>query len=180
MYRNYCSLLVCMNKTTSNTNYSAGILLYRTKNNKKEFLLGKDVKYNSWSDFGGKNDSGDNKNPLNTAVREFYEETCGVIVNTYDMLNIINEKCNRIQCLSYKKKLYFMYLVEYNTEMDLESMFHNQYVFLDKTDVCAKFKEKDEIKWFDIDTIVNNKSIFRGVFFNSFTNNLEEICRVTI
>ena len=78
----------------SNTNYSAGVLLYRIQNGEKEFLLGKDVKYNSWSDFGGKHDNVDNKQPLRTAVREFYEETCGAIINMHDMLNIINMKLN--------------------------------------------------------------------------------------
>ena len=42
-----------------------------------------------------------------------------------------------------------------------------------------KFKEKKEIKWFGMDSIINNKSIVRGVFYNSFVNNLDEICRVT-
>jgi predicted NUDIX family NTP pyrophosphohydrolase len=85
-------------------NYSAGILLYRYNNNQLEFLLGKDVKYNSWSDFGGKYDSVDNKNPLYTAIREFYEETCGVIMNMYEMEKIIKLNNVRVECMSYKKK----------------------------------------------------------------------------
>lgn len=164
----------------SNTNYSAGVLLYRIRNGEKEFLLGKDVKYNSWSDFGGKHDNVDNKQPLRTAVREFYEETCGAIINMHDILNIINTNNVRIQCSSYKKKMYYMFVVKYeNAFRDIENIFQDQYKFLKQTSVCMKFKEKKEIKWFDMDSIINNKSIVRGVFYNSFVNNLDEICRVT-
>jgi predicted NUDIX family NTP pyrophosphohydrolase len=169
-----------MKTLLSNTNYSAGILLYRKKNNETEFLLGKDVKYNSWSDFGGKHDYVDNKVPLQTAVREFYEETCGVVVNMYDMLNMINTNYVKIQCLSYKKKMYHMFLVRYESDSDIENIFLDQYNFLNQTNVCMKFKEKNEIKWFDTSSIVDNKPNIRGVFYNSFVNNLDEICRVTV
>ena len=164
----------------SNTTYSAGVLLYRIYNGERQFLLGKDVKYNSWSDFGGKHDNVDNKQPLKTAIREFYEETCGAIINMHDMCNIIKLNNVRIQCLSYKKKMYYMFIVKYeNTINDIESIFRDQYNFLKQTNVCMKFKEKKEIKWFDTSSIINNKSIVRGVFYNSFMNNIDEICRVT-
>jgi predicted NUDIX family NTP pyrophosphohydrolase len=163
-----------------NANYSAGVLLYRVRNGKNEYLLGKDVKYNSWSDFGGKNDLVDNKQPLKTAVREFYEETCGVIINMHDMLDIIRLKSVKIQCSSYKKKTYYMFVVKYeNNYVNIESVFADQFTFLNQTNVCMKFKEKNEIKWFDEMSIVNNKSLVRGVFYNSFVNNLDEIHRVT-
>jgi len=162
------------------TNYSAGVLLYRIHNGQKQFLLGKDVKYNSWSDFGGKHDNVDNKQPLRTAVREFYEETCGAIINMHDMLNIIRMNNVQIKCSSYKKKMYYMFIVKYeNTLKNIEHIFRDQYDFLKQTTVCMKFKEKKEIKWFDIESIINNKPIVRGVFYNSFINNLDKIRRVT-
>ena len=73
-----------------------------------------------------------------------------------------------------------MFIVKYeNTFRDIENIFQDQYKFLKQTNVCMKFKEKKEIKWFGMDSIINNKSIVRGVFYNSFVNNLDEICRVT-
>lgn len=169
-----------MKTSLSNTNYSAGILLYRIRNGAPEFLLGRDVKYESWSDFGGKHDNCDYKQPLNTAVREFYEETCGIILNTYDMIKKINQRSVRIQCLSYKKKTYYMYVVKYDNEIDIEVIFKDQFDFLQQSKVCSKFREKSEIKWFGIDSIVNDKQNIRGVFYNSFLYNLEEIRRVTV
>lgn len=171
-----------MKKSYLQSYYSAGILLYRYNNGKLEFLLGKDVKYNSWSDFGGKHDNTDKKVPLQTAIREFYEETCGVICNMYEMENIINKtKSTKIHCVSYKKKSYFMYIVKYEDDgKDIISLFNQQYRFLKQTTVSHKFKEKDEIKWFGVDSIIKDKDIIRSVFYNSFSNNLDTINRVTV
>jgi len=160
--------------------YSAGILLYRIHNGETQFLLGKDIKYNSWSDFGGKCDSADNNRPLQTAIREFYEETCGVLANMHEMTSLIHKKYVKIHCSSYKKKMYYMFLVKYDKQyLDIENIFKDQYMFLKQTNVCMKFKEKKEIKWFSLDYICNNKSMLRGVFYNSFVNNIETIKRVT-
>ena len=59
--------------------YSAGVLLYTKRKDEVYFLLGCDCKYQSWSDMGGKCDDSDRRDPLKTASREFYEETCGII-----------------------------------------------------------------------------------------------------
>ena len=73
-----------------------------------------------------------------------------------------------------------MFVVKYeNNNINIESVFADQFTFLNQTNVCMKFKEKNEIKWFDEMSIVNNKSLVRGVFYNSFVNNLDEIHRVT-
>ena len=167
-------------KRYTHPSYSAGVLLYRVQNGETQFLLGKDVKYNSWSDFGGKCDTIDQHVPLRTAVREFYEETCGVIVNMHQMIDLIHAKCVKIHCSSYKKKTYYMFLVKYeNNQLDIVNIFKDQYMFLNQTNICMKKKKKKEIKWFSLDFICENKPILRGVFYNSFVNNIDTIKRVT-
>ena len=55
--------------------YSAGILPYTfDQDGKCFFLLGKDND-NDWSDFGGRCEYTDKNNEINTACREFYEES---------------------------------------------------------------------------------------------------------
>lgn len=151
--------------------YSAGILLYIVLNSEKYFLLGKDDKYNSWSDFGGKCDYSDNSDPLVTASREFYEETSGIVMHKSQAYTMIKDKNELVVCSSYRKQKYFMYLLEYN-DVDYTSFknaFDNQHTYLcEMKHKCPKkFKEKKELDWFNMNDILQNPKSFRGVFYNS-------------
>jgi hypothetical protein len=69
------------------TRYSAGILPYTfDQNGKCLFLLGKDND-NDWSDFGGRCEFKDRSDPINTATREFYEETLGAVLTIEECIN---------------------------------------------------------------------------------------------
>ena len=75
----------------SNIRYSAGVLPYTfDQNGKCFFLLGKDNE-NDWSDFGGRCEFRDHNDPLNTASREFYEETLGAVTSIQETLDKINQ-----------------------------------------------------------------------------------------
>lgn len=151
--------------------YSAGILLYIVLNNEKHFLLGKDDKYNSWSDFGGKCDPSDNSDPLITASREFYEETSGIIMHKSQAYTMIKDNSELVVCSSYKKQKYFMYLLEHKCidYKTFTTIFNDQNKYLcEMKHMCPKkFKEKKELGWFTVDDILRNAKSFRGVFFNS-------------
>ena len=61
--------------------YSAGVLPYTfDQQGKCLFMLGKDID-GDWSDFGGRCEFSDKNEPLNTASREFFEETLGAIMS---------------------------------------------------------------------------------------------------
>ena len=80
-----------INKTAS-IRYSAGVLPYTfDQTGKCFFLLGKDND-NDWSDFGGRCEFKDKSEPLNTATREFYEETLGAVLTVQECINKINAK----------------------------------------------------------------------------------------
>ena len=140
--------------------YNAGILLYTIKNNNIYFLLGKDSKWRQWSDFGGKNDDIDNTKE-DTAVREFYEESMGVI---YDFIQVKEKilKCDFIKTLSFKNHDYFMYImkVDYNDEyiQKFKTMIHFN------LNIPRKFKEKTELRWFSLENIIYNAYDMRSVF----------------
>ena len=71
--------------------YAAGILILTLFNGKYYALLGKDH-YNTYSDFGGKSDFADNGNPIVTASREAYEETCGSLFSICELTNKLQNK----------------------------------------------------------------------------------------
>ena len=157
-------------------NYSAGVLLYRWVNDEVYFLLGNDNKYKCWSDFGGKCEHKDRSDSIHTAAREFYEETAGVIMSLYDAQKSLQQS-KRLQCLSFKKRPYYMYLLHYeDTNDNIVQDFSNQIKFIKTKQVCKRFKEKNEVKWFTIDDIKNNKVDIRTVFWSSFMTNFNIIC----
>lgn len=165
---------------------SAGVLIYtRDSQNQKRFLLGRDSKYKCWSDFGGKYEYADSS-PIETAAREFYEETAGIIMSKYHIASMI-EKLNTkiLKCSSYKNRSYVMFLVDV-TEfiptsphfIQIKQRFQRFAALITaiRNEECLyRFKEKNEIGLFTSKDIVKNPGTFRSVFYNSFLNNLDTI-----
>jgi len=98
-------------KTNKNSiRYSAGILPYSfDQYGKLFFLLGKDID-NDWSDFGGRCEFKDRNDPINTASREFYEESLGVVLNPQETIKLISEN-NKIISKTLNGSPYYMYLI---------------------------------------------------------------------
>jgi hypothetical protein len=162
--------------------YSAGVLLYYTKGDEKHFLLGSDSKYDCWSDFGGKVEYVDENNPILTASREFYEETGGVVFSKIHMNHLLRTSSHQLNCTSYKKRRYYMYLVECNVS-EMSHITFSQFAIqqslisnLDTHDI-SKFREKKEIQTFTLDYILSNEHMFRPVFFSSVFKNQDVIRR---
>lgn len=159
------------------TNYSAGVLICRKQENNIQFLLGRDSKYKTWSDFGGKNESIDKCCIHKTASREFFEESCGVI---YDKLkiNAILKDLTPYHCSSYTNNDYFMYVVYVNDTKDFVTDFskiHN--LIRNRSEISFKFLEKDCLRWFDYNYIMNNEHEFRCVFYKSLIKHIDDIQR---
>jgi hypothetical protein len=170
------------------TNYSAGVLLYTVIECKIYVLLGCDVKYNCWSDFGGKCEVVDNNNPIKTAAREFYEETSGIISDELTLYTRLKNDSICLNCKSYNNNNYYMYLLKDEHEhgdsnkdrsKDYTQDFDKQQFLLKikpvHTDV-KRYIEKCKLKWFLLEDIINNPSEnFRGVFISSIQNNIKVI-----
>tara|TARA_B110000971_G_C19849515_1_gene426423 strand:+ start:299 stop:802 length:504 start_codon:yes stop_codon:yes gene_type:complete len=158
---------------------SAGILFFirDTKTNKRKFLLGKDSKYSCWSDFGGKCEDEDHDS-VETAAREFYEESGGVFMTKYEAMTRIRHSSIMLKCTSYRNRKYCMYLVELFDNLPLlksiESFnFFAPYIAtLQPDDYYYRYKEKMQIALFDLDYIKGNSSEFRSVFYNSVLSHL--------
>jgi 8-oxo-dGTP pyrophosphatase MutT (NUDIX family) len=140
----------------------AGILPVTIHNNQIYYLLGKEVSVNKYSDFGGSKE--DDETPLQTAVREGYEELSGILGSKYNIEKLI--KTNLIYKLTHKHFTSYIVLIDYDN--NLPFYFNNQFKFIKKhfphlIDKNGMF-EKSEINWFTLDDIKNNRNKIRGFF----------------
>jgi hypothetical protein len=158
--------------------YSAGVLPYTfDQTGKCLFLLGKDND-GDWSDFGGRCEFKDHNEPLNTATREFYEETLGAVLSIPECLEKINRNLVKITSKTLNGSPYYMYLiyidfVTYSETFNKTSQFLKYHYAQDKN--IYKIIEKVSIRWVSMDTLLNcieNKDLLnpislRGVFYKT-------------
>lgn len=169
----------------SKFHYSAGILLYTHMNGKLHVLLGKDVKYNLWSDFGGRSEEADRGDRIKTACREFFEESMGVISDEYELRYNVKHKSICLECDTYKKNRYYMFMVDashFVANRDIVEDFYYQQLMLGKTrsKTITKFKEKYQLGWFSVDYIIDNPCLFREVFYRGLTQHIDKIRKCVI
>jgi hypothetical protein len=167
--------------------YSAGILPFYVKNNTIYLLLGKDQD-GKWSDFGGRSEGQDRGRWDTTAVREFYEESVGSIMDIPTMLSRLQQHRKNYTKLVGKTlngSPYFMYFVKIPFKETYRDNFHSTLNFIQFTkSFDQKYIEKTDIQWISLDTIlmsldeVNADIInypLRKVFKKTFVENLESI-----
>jgi len=150
--------------------YAAGILPYTLYNGDVYFLLGKDARDNCWSDFGGKAEQEDENRPLNTAIREMYEETCGVVMDLRCLRGRLTGRNERRHLVSQTQnnKDYYMYCLEIPFNPLLRSTFRKVLSYLKYMKVHKKSIEKTDVKWISASAILQGDIRLRCVFQNSF------------
>ena len=162
-----------MYKTQQKKNYSAGILPFSILNGNVFFLLGKDSMENTWSDFGGRVELKDQGNNINTAIREFYEESLGVILSIDNVKLLLKDKSNftMTKTKTLNGAPYYMFIVKICHSDKLPDEFSSRKQFCEYIRIDKKFKEKKEISWFSkkqvLDSIDNDNLIPLRHVFNS-------------
>ena len=164
--------------------FSAGILPYTfDQSGKCFFLLGKDTE-NFWSDFGGRSEFKDNNEPINTASREFYEETLGAVIGIQCTVNKLNGNPVKIVSKTLNGSPYYMYLIYIDYSPTFIESFNKilnflKYYYANDKYHTNKIIEKTCIRWISMDTLINcieNKQnppvSLRGVFFKTL-----ELCK---
>ena len=140
---------------------SAGIIPYTLINGRMYFLLGYERK--SWSGFIGSSEN--DETPIDTAVREFNEETA-LIFNDY--LDLIREKvCSAVPIvfLSPKGKKVHLYFIDF-----CESI--TQFKDNRKKLQSWVFHEKEKLGWFTMHQIHHSPTVFgplRELIVSNFT-----------
>ena len=166
----------------SKSQYSAGIMIYKRVNEHVYVLLGRDYRYNCWSDFGGKSEWIDNNDPIRTASREFYEETSGVIIGEALIYAHVKRHGVCVKCKSYNNHDYYMYIIDdmwIQTSDDCEADFRKQQRVLLRTNHISlnKYMEKSDMQWRLLDDVLKSPGSYRGVFKESVTCNYDFIRR---
>jgi len=150
--------------------YAAGILPYTFFNGKVYLLLGKDIRDSFWSDFGGKNELVDENRPLQTAIREFYEETCGIIMDLKSLKNRMGSQTPAIQSLTQNGKPYYLYTVEIPYNSTYRAIYRRLLGYMRHIKLFKKRIEKTDIKWVAAESLLQLQAItLRPVFRTTFT-----------
>lgn len=145
--------------------YAAGILPVSWHDGQVLFLVGQDVRDRSWSDFGGKCERVDRGDPLNTACREFYEETYGCVVDHKALrARLCSSNCLALKSRTQNNHPYFMFVVEVPYYPHLRNAFHKSLDFLRHKNLCKLFVEKTDIKWVTWNALEGPDLVKRPVF----------------
>ena len=99
--------------------FAAGIVLYKNIPNGVSFLLGKETSNKKWSGFVG--GSEDYETPIETALREFNEETALTFIDYYSyFLNALKTHQPIVNTTSTGKTVY-IWFVEWNVDENVNS-----------------------------------------------------------
>lgn len=139
------------------TIYSAGILPYQVNDEGKVYiLLGKDIQ-GSWSDFGGRSEIKDNNDIIETASREFFEESLNSIIDINTAKEMLKNENNYE--LAKSKTLngspYYMFVLRLPMRpVASRDRFTKTLQFLKYTNADLKWVEKTDIQWVSLDTLL--------------------------
>ena len=144
--------------------YASGILpVSRRPDGTVVFLIGKDVRDGTWSDFGGKCERGDRGDPMNTAVREFYEETLGCVVGPWCLRKRMTaDNCLALKGVTQNGHPYWMYVLEVPYLPNVRTTFAKILAFLRYKNVDLPLIEKTDVTWVELDelAVVPKRHVF--------------------
>ena len=159
MTRNFSKLTLGM------YHYAAGILPITWVDGTLFFLIGKELRDGAFADFGGKCERGDRNDPLTTAVREFVEETYGMVVDFRSLRQRLNpSNCLMLKSTTQNGNPYYMYLVEIAYMPHLRNVFLKALAFLRHKNLHKMYVEKTDVKWVTMDALFSSEVLKRSVF----------------
>lgn len=172
---------------------ASGILFYRKLNNNIQVLLGLSKtykpeinadRYTKWTILGGHCEKTDSSYE-DTALREFYEETCGIfedMTKKYDMLYIMKQSLS----IYISNSCYMLYIIDADKWKLSNYLDNPEYKFqialsIDNSEELPEYmKEMSEISWLPYTTLFNKtktshfirQGISRNYEIINFFNNL--------
>ncbi len=147
------------------THYAAGILPITRHHGETLFLVGQDARDKLWSDFGGKCERVDRGEPVNTACREFYEETHGCVADQRALrAHIAATSPAVLRGRTQNGHPYHMYLVEMPFRPHLRNVFLKSLAFLRYKNVCKFYIEKTDVQWVSWEVLTSPSFPKRPVF----------------
>ena len=144
----------------------AGILPMAINEGKVYFLfsrerdLGEFKESGLWSDFGGKDEK--DESPMETSIREGYEESSGLLGTIKDIIFLVKKKC--VKHILIPNYVTYVVLIDYDPELperfkeDFEIINDNFPNFVKKSN---GYYEKDELRWIEKKDLKKNLKIMR-------------------
>ena len=135
---------------------AAGIIPYIKLNGQIYFLLGFEISNKKWSGFVGGYEPKD-KNIITTAIREFNEES-GMVFNNYleFIRKSIEFKEPYVDITKTGRTVYLWFV-----EFPLETFNINvSKIFLNNSFNNPVYKEKSDLRWFNLNDIKNGKVLY--------------------
>lgn len=160
--------------------YAAGILPITRYQGTALFLVGRDLRDDTYSDFGGKCEKVDRNDTLNTCVREFFEETLGMVLPA----KALRQRMQPSNCLCLRSRTqnghpYYMYVVEVAYMPHLRNAFQKALNFLKYRNLHKLYVEKTDVRWVTWDALVGELPK-RAVFASTVEQHHELLERVAV
>lgn len=147
--------------------YAAGVLPISWIHGELVVLIGKDVRDGAWSDFGGKCEKID-KDIAATASREFWEETCGALMDLKTArARLTPGRCVVLRGTTQNRHPYWSFVVEVPYVPHLRDAFAKQLAFLRHRNVHRAYVEKTDVMYVDLPTLFSEAVTKRGVFHST-------------
>lgn len=160
-----------------NGNFAAGILPISFHENRILFLVGRDIRDGSFSDFGGKVERFDRGDPVATACREFYEETLGTVTGIKQIRARLNDETSiMLPGKTQNQNNYYMFITEVPYLPHLRSTFLKLTCFLRSKNVQRQLIEKTDLEYVDYENLKRVEK--RGVFAKTLDSNAEIMTRI--
>lgn len=156
--------------------YSAGIVpCVRGSAGDGFVLIGRETQSQLWSGFAGKSEPGVDVTPLDTALREFDEETCSVFGPK--VLSTIREHPERyliehIRTCTPRGFVFHLYLFDFTTFVYALPTIEARFDALRSRESNAHRLEKDRVEWIDFMSENRFRRRYRAPFFNDLRNRL--------
>lgn len=146
--------------------YAAGILpLTWGSDGAPLFLVGQDVRDQSWSDFGGKCERSDKNCPLTTAIREFTEETFGCLADCRQLRQRLHAgNYVLLKSRTQNGHPYFMYVIEVPFVPGLRASFAKTLAFFRHKNVHRLYVEKTDVQYLTLEELSSPDVPKRSVF----------------
>lgn len=164
------------------SHYAAGILPVTWHQGLCLFLVGKDVRDGSYSDFGGKCERYDRQDPVTTACREMYEETYGMVLGMKQLRARITPRTSiMLRSKTQSGCPYYMYVTQVPFLPHLRSSVSKMLGFLKSKNVQRMLVEKTDLQWVTLSMLKNMNK--RSVFANTLdlhAQTLEEIAASSV
>lgn len=163
------------------TYYAAGILPFaRHPSGQVVVLLGKDVRIDAgWSDFGGKAERSDRFDVIGTAVRELYEETCGLLCSPQAMRRYVTPETSVLLMGRTQNGFpYYSFLVEIPFLPSLRVQYRKVVDFLHFRNLHRQLVEKTDVQFVHASKLFDPAFPKRSIFTATIEANVDTVADV--